>query len=67
MRLITLTYVLVGNHDLCLGKDVPVLTWDGKIKLSQDIKINDELIGDDGKICTVTSVCSGKNDLQTCS
>ena len=63
MRLISLTYVLVGNHDMCLGKDVPVLTWDGKIKLSQDIKINDQLIGDDGKICTVTSVCSGKNDL----
>ena len=63
MRNLTLTYVLVGNHDMCLGKDIPVLMWDGTIKLSQDVKINDELIGDDGKKCKVVSICSGKNEL----
>jgi DNA repair exonuclease SbcCD nuclease subunit len=59
MRKISKTYVLVGNHDMCLGKDVPVLLWDGTTKMSHDIKIGDMLIGDDGYKRKVETVCSG--------
>jgi DNA repair exonuclease SbcCD nuclease subunit len=63
MRNITKTYVLVGNHDMCLGKDTPVLLWDGGIKMSQDIKNGDILIGDDGFSRKVQSICSGESEL----
>ena len=32
MREIAKTFVLVGNHDFCLGRDVPVLLWNGTTK-----------------------------------
>lgn len=63
MRRITKTYVLVGNHDMCLGKNVPVLLWNGGVKMSQDIKVGDELIGDDGRKRTVKTTCSGKKEM----
>jgi predicted MPP superfamily phosphohydrolase len=34
LRDIAPTYVLVGNHDMCLGKNTPVLLWNGKHKMS---------------------------------
>ena len=32
----------------CFGKDVPVLLWDGGLKMSQDVRAGDLLVGDDG-------------------
>jgi len=32
----------------CFAKDTPILMWDSTIKMSQDIRIGDVLIGDDG-------------------
>tara|TARA_B110000259_G_scaffold186394_1_gene237500 strand:+ start:3817 stop:6345 length:2529 start_codon:yes stop_codon:yes gene_type:complete len=63
MRIIAPTYILVGNHDYCLGKDVPVLLWNGNKKLSQDIKIGDVLIGDDGLQRNVINTCSGISNM----
>jgi len=47
MRQIAPTVILVGNHDMCFGKDTPILLYDGHIKLSQDIQIGDILVGPD--------------------
>jgi len=29
------TYILVGNHDYCLGENVEVLLWHGGVKMSK--------------------------------
>ena len=63
MRKISKTYVIVGNHDYCLGKDVPVMLWNGNRKMSQDIKKGDELIGDDGNCTTVINTTYGKTKM----
>ena len=47
----------------CFAKDTKILMWDGSIKLSQDIKIGDELIGDDGNIRIVTKLMDGIDDM----
>lgn len=65
MRKISKTYVLVGNHDYCLGKDVSVMLLDGNIKMSQEIKKGDKLIGDDGKCTTVINTTYGKSKMYT--
>ncbi len=56
-------YILIGNHDMCLGKDTPVLQWDGSRKLSQNIQEGDILIGDNGLPRKVLTTCSGKNNM----
>lgn len=47
----------------CFAKDTPILMWDGTVKLSQDIKVGDNLIGDDGNIRTVLNLVSGVDDM----
>ena len=44
----------------CLGKDTPVLMYDGSIKLVQDIIVGDLLMGDDSKPRTVLSLARGR-------
>jgi DNA repair exonuclease SbcCD nuclease subunit len=56
-------YILVGNHDMCLGKDIPILQWNGSTKLSQNIQKGDNLVGDDGLPRKVLTTCSGKNNM----
>jgi DNA repair exonuclease SbcCD nuclease subunit len=63
MRNISKTYVLVGNHDMCLGKNTPVLLWNGETKMSQYIKKGDKLIGDDGNYRSVLQNISGKKNM----
>lgn len=63
LRKISLTYVLVGNHDMCLGKDTHIIMWDGSIKMCQNIVCGDILIGDDGKPRKVKNIVSGKSKL----
>lgn len=54
-----------GIHkiDGCFSKDTPILLWNGEYKMSQDICVGDELIGDDGNKRIVESLCSGEDDL----
>lgn len=47
----------------CLGKDTPVMMYDGSIKMVQDIKTGDFLMGDDSKPRTVLSTCHGKEQM----
>lgn len=44
----------------CLGKDTPVIMYDCTIKMVQDIKKGDKIMGDDSKERNVLSVCSGR-------
>ena len=43
----------------CFAPDVPILMFDGSLKMSQDITIWDKLVGDDGSIRIVLDTCSG--------
>lgn len=47
----------------CLGKDTPVLMFDGTIKMVQDVKVGDKLMGDDSEPRNVLSTCSGREKL----
>lgn len=45
----------------CLGKDTPIIMFDGTLKNVQDVKVGDQLMGDDGKARNVLSVCTGRD------
>src|SRR3990167_1521950 len=47
----------------CLGRDTPVLMFDGRIILVQNIKPGDLLMGPDSKPRTVLSICTGIENL----
>lgn len=47
----------------CLGKDTPVLMYDGTIKRVQDIIVGDKLMGPDSKPRNVLSVTTGREEL----
>jgi hypothetical protein len=43
----------------CFAKDTPILLWNGSTKMSQDIRVGDELVGDDGLKRTVLDTTTG--------
>lgn len=43
----------------CFAKDTSILMWDGSTKMSQNIRIGDELVGDDGTKRTVLDTTTG--------
>lgn len=47
----------------CLGKDTPVMMYDGSIKKVQDIKVGEQIMGPDYKPRNVLSTCSGREKL----
>jgi hypothetical protein len=47
----------------CFAKDTPILCWDGSYKMSQDIAIGDELIGDDGEKRIVWASVTGEDTM----
>ena len=47
----------------CLGKDTPVLMFDGSIKAVQDIIVGDKLMGDDSTCRNVLSICQGTEQM----
>jgi hypothetical protein len=56
----------VGNSlAQCLAKDTPVLMHDGSIKMVQDIKIGEQVMGPDSKPRTVGNVNSGQEEMFT--
>jgi DNA repair exonuclease SbcCD nuclease subunit len=63
MKQIAYTYVLVGNHDMCLAKDTLVRLWNGSVKNSQDIVVGDALISEKGEKTTVVATTKGINEL----
>ena len=58
-------YLIIGNHDYCLAKDTPILMWDGTVKMSQDVKVGDKLVGDDGRPRSVKNLISGTAPMYT--
>ena len=49
--------------DGCFAKDIPILMWNGESVMSQNIKIGDELVGDDGHKRVVEELCSGEDEM----
>jgi superfamily II DNA or RNA helicase len=44
----------------CLGRDTPVMMFNGSIKKVQDIKVGEFIMGDDSTPRTVLSTCTGR-------
>lgn len=55
--------VLPTGAGKCLGKDTPVLMFDGTIKHVQDVKTGDLLMGVDSTPRKVLSTCTGREQL----
>jgi hypothetical protein len=47
----------------CFAKDTQILCWNGQSKMSQDIQVGDELVGDDGMKRTVVDTISGEDEM----
>lgn len=47
----------------CLGKNTPVLMYDGNIKMVQDIKIGEQIMGDDSTHRNILNICKGKEQM----
>lgn len=47
----------------CLGKDTPVMMFDGTVKYVQDVCIGDELMGDDSTPRYVLNTCHGTENM----
>lgn len=56
-------FLIIGNHDYCFAKNVPILMWDGSTKMSQDIRVGDKLVGDDFMPTTVVRLIRGISKL----
>jgi ribosomal protein L35AE/L33A len=52
-----------GGSGKCFGKDTPVLMYDGTVKMVQDIKEGDKLMGDDSKPRNVLSISRGREQM----
>jgi len=48
-----------SGYGKCLGYDTPIIMYDGTVKMVQDIKINDLLMGDDSSPRKVLSLARG--------
>ena len=59
------TWIVVGppSSGKCLGKDVPILKYDGSIVLSQNLSVGDVLVGDDLTKRVVTSLGHGLEEM----
>ncbi len=44
----------------CLGVDTPIIMYDGKIKLVQDVEVGDKIMGDDSTPRNVISLARGR-------
>ena len=53
----------ISKIDGCFAADTEILLWNGQTKMSQDIVVGDELVGDDGTIRIVQETCSGEDDM----
>lgn len=55
--------ISIYKVDGCFGVDTPIRLKDGSIKMSQDICVDDELMGDDGTSRRVTRVMTGEDTM----
>ena len=54
---------LIFKIEGCFAENTPILMWDGSYKMSQDIKIGDILVGDDGEKRVVEDLVTGEDEL----
>ena len=47
----------------CLGKDTPILMYDGTIKMVQDVMVGDKIMGDDSTPRNVLSLARGRETM----
>lgn len=47
----------------CLALNTPIIMYDGTIKMVQDVKVNDSLMGDDNKPRRVLNITKGKDTM----
>jgi hypothetical protein len=47
----------------CFAENTPILGWNGQVILSQDIRVGDVLVGDDGTPREVTATVTGEDEL----
>ena len=47
----------------CLGIGTPIVMFDGTIKKVEDVKVGDQLMGDDSTVRNVLSLCTGTDDM----
>jgi DNA topoisomerase-2 len=52
-----------GYGAKCSRWNTPIPFWNGEIKLAKDVKVGDQLIGDDGKMRTIKKVITGKGQM----
>ena len=52
-----------GIGSKCVAGSVPLITFDGKVKLAKDITLEDKLIGDDGNPRNILSIFHGTGQL----
>jgi len=55
--------VLPTGAGKCLGKDTPVLLHNGVVKMVQDVKVGDYLMGPDSMPRRVLSTCRGESEM----
>lgn len=57
--------IIVGppGSGKCLGKDTPILMYDGSIRVVQDIRVGDIVMGDDSTPRHVQSICQGTEQM----
>lgn len=56
-------FSVTHNSGKCMGKDTPVVMYDGSIRPIQDIAVNDEVMGDDSTPRRVLQLYSGVDQL----
>lgn len=54
---------LIFKIEGCFAENTPILMWDGSYKLSQDIRLGDILVGDDGEKRVVEDLVTGEDEL----
>ena len=54
---------MISKISGCFEENTEILTWDGSIKLIQDISVGDTLVGDDGNKRIVQDIVSGFDKL----
>jgi hypothetical protein len=54
---------LIFKIEGCFAENTSILMWDGSYKMSQDIKLGDILVGDDGEKRVVEDLVNGEDEL----
>ena len=51
------------GYGKCLGYNTPIMMYDGSVKMVQDIKVGDKIMGDDSRPRNVLSLARGKETM----